>query len=81
LFRTEVENTLLTVLEQERMVRRKASRLVTVNNCIVCHAFVPNSDNVILATVDGTILTFDQVRYNHIIINILFEIYHQHSTF
>ena len=38
-------------------------RTVTVSNCIVCHALVPNSDNVLLATIDGSIFTFDQVSF------------------
>ena len=33
-----------------------------MGNCVVCHALVPNSDNVLLATIDGTIFTFDQVE-------------------
>ena len=37
-------------------------RWVKVNNCVVCHALIPQSDNVLLATIDGTIITFDQVR-------------------
>jgi hypothetical protein len=28
---------------------------------VICHCLVPNSDSVILATMDGTILSFDQV--------------------
>ena len=37
-------------------------RWVKVNNCVVCHALIPQSDNVLLATIDGTIITFDQVE-------------------
>ena len=33
-----------------------------MNNCVVCHALIPQSDNVLLGTIDGTIITFDQVR-------------------
>ena len=33
-----------------------------MSNCVVCFALVPNSDNVLLATIDGTIFTFDQVE-------------------
>ena len=35
---------------------------MTVSNCITCHALVPHSDNVLLATVDGTIFTLDQAE-------------------
>ena len=59
---TELENTILTVSDQDKLIRRKVSRSVVVSNCIVCHATVPNSDNVILAAMDGTIFTFDQVE-------------------
>ena len=38
------------------------SRSVIVSNCVVCHALIPNSDNALLATIDGTIFTFDQVE-------------------
>ncbi len=36
-------------------------RTVPVSNLVICHCLVPNSDSVILATMDGTILSFDQV--------------------
>jgi hypothetical protein len=36
-------------------------RSVSISNCIICHALVPNSDNVLLGSIDGTIFTFDQV--------------------
>ena len=37
-------------------------RTVTLSNLVICHCLVPNSDSVILGTMDGTILSFDQVN-------------------
>ena len=74
----ELENTILSVESsaesaesrhknsqentENKVIRRRASRSLAVSNTVVCHALIPNSDNVLLATADGTIFTFDQVR-------------------
>ena len=74
----ELENTILSVENsaesaesrhknsqentENKVIRRRASRSLAVSNTVVCHALIPNSDNVLLATADGTIFTFDQVR-------------------
>ena len=64
---SELENTILSVESggegstENRQIRRRASRSLTISNSVVCHALIPNSDNVLLATADGSIFTFDQV--------------------
>ena len=58
---TQLENSILA-LEHGKHLRRKVTRTVTISNVVICHAIVPQSDNVLLGTVDGAIFTFDQVR-------------------
>jgi len=58
---TQLENTILA-LEHEKHIRKRVSRSVSVSNCIICHAIIPHSDNVLLGSIDGTIFTFDQVE-------------------
>jgi len=58
---TQLENTILAV-EHEKHIRKRVSRSVSVSNCIICHALIPNSDNVLLGSIDGTIFTFDQIE-------------------
>ena len=48
-------------VEHDKHIRRKISRSLSVSNHIVCHALIPNTDIVILGSVDGTIFIFDQV--------------------
>jgi WD40 repeat protein len=58
---TQLENTILAV-EHQKHIRKRVSRCVSLSGCITCHALVPNSDNVLLGSSDGTIFTFDQIE-------------------